>query len=394
MRDGHPARTSSRVLVLDDEPSLLEIFSEVLTEAGYEVAAAATPAAALELLGTSRFDVVLSDITMPGMSGIELLRAVRRRDPELPVVLATGNPTLETAIQAVEAGAVQYLLKPLNADALLGAVKRASQMRRMALLRHEAARYVTSHSATDGDRATLDAALDGALATLWMAYQPIVRAAGGDLFGHEALMRTQSLDLARPMAVFRAAERLGRVLDVGRAVRRALAGALDEGRLRGDVFINIHALDLTDDVLLSPDGPLSPWAPRVVVEVTERASLENVPDAYARIRALRDLGFRIAVDDLGAGYSGLSSFAALEPEIVKLDMALVRGAEREAVKQKLISSICGLCHDLGIAVVAEGVETEAERATMVRLGCDLLQGYLLGRPQPLEPPPPAWPGRP
>ena len=96
-----------RVLVLDDEPGLLEVFADLLSEAGYEVATAHTPAAALSLLEGQPFDVVVSDITMPGMSCIELLKAVRRRDPDLPVLLATGNPSLETAIQAVEAGAVQ-----------------------------------------------------------------------------------------------------------------------------------------------------------------------------------------------------------------------------------------------------------------------------------------------
>jgi len=147
------------------------------------------------------------------------------------------------------------------------------------------------------------------------------------------------------------------------------------------VFVNIHSLDLADASLLSSDGPLSRCARRVVIEVTERASLEAVPDARARIRTLREMGFRIAVDDLGAGYAGLSSFVALEPEIVKLDIGLVRGADAEPVKQKLIASICGLCRDLGILVVAEGVETASEREILVRLGCDLLQGYLIGRPQ-------------
>lgn len=370
-----------RVLALDDEPGLLEVFADLLSEAGYEVVTANTPAVALSLLEGQPFDVVVSDITMPGMSGIELLKAVRRRDPDLPVLLATGNPSLETAIQAVEAGAVQYLLKPVGADTLIAAVERAARLRRMALLRREALSYLTSQPSAKADRAALDAALDRALGALWIAYQPIVRASDGVVFGHESLLRSDDPGLPGPMAVFEAAERVGRVVEVGRAVRRAVAGALDEGRLAASVFVNIHSLDLTDDTLLSPDGPLSRWARRVVIEVTERASLEAVPDARSRIRTLRELGFRIAVDDLGAGYAGLSSFAALEPEVVKLDIALVRGADAEPVKQKLIASICGLCRDLGILVVAEGVETVAERETLLRLGCDLLQGYLLGRPE-------------
>ena len=96
---------------------------------------------------------------------------------------------------------------------------------------------------------------------------------------------------------------------------------------------------------------------------------------------LRALGYRIAVDDLGAGYAGLASFAHLEPEVVKVDMSLIRGLDRSPMKQKLLSSIVALCQELGIQMIAEGIETEAERDMLVNLGGDLCQGYLFARPQ-------------
>jgi EAL domain-containing protein (putative c-di-GMP-specific phosphodiesterase class I) len=117
-----------------------------------------------------------------------------------------------------------------------------------------------------------------------------------------------------------------------------------------------------------------------VLEITERQSVEGVAGLPERIKALRELGYRLAIDDLGAGYAGLTTFALLEPDVVKLDMALVRGCDHEPVKQQLIRSMASLCKELGALVVAEGVETEAERDTVVSLSCDLLQGFLLGRP--------------
>ena len=117
-----------------------------------------------------------------------------------------------------------------------------------------------------------------------------------------------------------------------------------------------------------------------MLEVTERASLLKMGDVRARVAELRALGFRIAIDDLGAGYAGLSSFAALEPEVVKLDMSLVRDVDRTLTKQKLVRSMTSLCKELGIAVVAEGVETVGELECLLDLGCDLFQGYLIGRP--------------
>jgi EAL domain-containing protein (putative c-di-GMP-specific phosphodiesterase class I) len=94
------------------------------------------------------------------------------------------------------------------------------------------------------------------------------------------------------------------------------------------------------------------------------------------------MGYRLAVDDLGAGYAGLTWFTQLEPEVVKLDMSLIRGIDSEPTKQKLARSMASLCHDLGILVIGEGVETAAEQKGLVTAGLDLLQGYFFARPGP------------
>ena len=125
---------------------------------------------------------------------------------------------------------------------------------------------------------------------------------------------------------------------------------------------------------------MSAFASRVVLEITERAALDQIKDLMTRMAQLRTMGYRIAVDDLGAGYAGLTSFAQLEPEVVKVDMSLVRGVDSSPTKQKLLGSIIGLCRDLQIQIIAEGIETEPERDTLVRLGGDLCQGYLFARP--------------
>jgi EAL domain-containing protein (putative c-di-GMP-specific phosphodiesterase class I) len=123
-------------------------------------------------------------------------------------------------------------------------------------------------------------------------------------------------------------------------------------------------------------------ARRVTLEITERAALEGMGDLPERLAALRRLGFRIAIDDLGAGYSGLSSFALLAPDAVKLDLSLIRGVDRDPTKQLLVKSMAQLCRDLQILVVSEGVETAVERDMLATLGCDLMQGYLFARPGP------------
>jgi EAL domain-containing protein (putative c-di-GMP-specific phosphodiesterase class I) len=146
------------------------------------------------------------------------------------------------------------------------------------------------------------------------------------------------------------------------------------------VFVNVHPSDLLDGELSSANGALTPFAPEVVLEVTERAALEQLPGLSAAVNRLRGLGFRIALDDLGAGYAGLSSFALLEPEIVKVDMSLVRGIHQSPTKQKLFRSFADLCRDLGTGIIAEGVEVAEERDCLDGLGGDLYQGYLFAKP--------------
>lgn len=366
--------------MVDDEESLLDLFAEALTEAGHSVRTAPDLRKALALMETEPFDVVVSDINMPGPTGLDLLARVRERDPDLPVIFVTGNPTLESAIQALERGALHYMLKPVALDTLQKGVTRALGLRKVALLKRQALEYLRAHPIADID-GRLETDLTRALRVLWLAYQPIVRAQDASLFAYEALVRSDYAALSSPETLLGAAESLGRMFEVGRAVRAALAASIEQQALgSADAFVNLHALDLTDDSLLSPDAPLSRWAPRVVFEITERAALDGVPDARARVRTLRQLGFRIALDDLGAGYSGLGALAALEPEIVKLDLSLVRGAHAEPVKRRLVTSLVSACKDLGILVVAEGIENDQDREVLAGLGCDFLQGFLFGRP--------------
>ena len=177
-----------------------------------------------------------------------------------------------------------------------------------------------------------------------------------------------------------AAERIGRPEDVGRTVRERAASVVAARPDCGVVFVNLHVNDLSDAALYLEDAALSRVAERVVLEISERAALERVKDMRGRVAKLRDMGFRIAVDDLGAGYAGLTNFALLEPEVAKPDMSLVRDADKSSTKQKSIRSVVALAKDMGMLVVAEGVETGGEREALIELGCDLLQGFLLARP--------------
>ena len=229
----------------------------------------------------------------------------------------------------------------------------------------------------------LEDKLNRCLATLTMHFQPIVQAGTRTRFGYEALLRSTDMVLPHPGAILDAAERLERVTTLGRAVRAQAAKIIASAPVeRGLVFVNLHLHDLFDKQLTSPFAPLSKIASRVVLEITERTSLEGQLDLRYRVAELRELGFHIAIDDLGGGHARMGTFTPLDTDFVKLDMSLVRDVDKHPMKQRLIRSVTQLCREQGTRVIGEGVETEAEAEVLVDLGCDFLQGYVIARPGP------------
>jgi EAL domain-containing protein (putative c-di-GMP-specific phosphodiesterase class I) len=373
-----PHAHKGRVLLAEDEPGLLRSYRRILDGAGYEVEVVDDGAAGVALFKSGTpFDVVISDVSMPGMSGLELLRQVHEHDRFAPVVLMTGGPTLDSAIRAVEYGALKYLTKPFAAEDLLATVSRAIAVRQAMRLQQQASE---AQEQKDRVRADLDSAFDRMLQGLWIAVQPIVSWPTRTVLGHEALMRSVEPALPHPGAILVAAEELGRVVELGRTVRQRIADTAVVMPPDGDIYVNLHPSELCDEALYDPAAPLSRLAARVVLEVTERASLKQLVDLPARVRSLRNLGYRLALDDLGAGYAALNSISALEPQVVKIDMGLVRDVHVSITKQKIIQSITQLCHSLEIRVVAEGIECPEERDALALLGVDLMQGYYFARP--------------
>ncbi|HYQ45281.1 MAG TPA: EAL domain-containing protein [Polyangiaceae bacterium] len=373
------------ILLVDDDETVLTMFRRALEGSHARVFLANHGAGALELLAERRFDVIVSDIMMPGITGLKLLHAVREHDLDLPVILVTGNPDIKTATLAVEYGAFQYLIKPVTIERLRAVVARAIDVGRLARLKRQCAQEFGSGSFYIGDRAGVDAKLDRALRSLWMAYQPLVNATDGSVYGYEALLRTEEPLLLLPKAVFKAAEKVRRIHEVGRKVRDTVASDIERMPHAGAfAFLNIHPDDLLDPALYLPSAPLTRVAQRVVLELTDRASLDSVSDVRERLDRLRGLGFRVAIDDLGAGQGDSGTFAQLEPEFVKIDLSVIRGVDKDPSKQKMVQALVRLCHNMGKTVIAEGVENAGERDTLVETGCDFLQGYFLGSPAPLQ----------
>lgn len=381
MAESSEGRELTRILLVDDDEKVRDVLARVLRRSGYEVEEAEDGESAAHKLANAEFETVVTDIAMPKVDGLSLLKTIRERNMDLPVILVTGETANNKIVtEAIRYGAMSYIPKPVDVAELVTEVQRAITLYKVAKLRREALELAGSSALQFGDRAGLEVRFDRALAGLFMHYQPIVSWSGRSIIAFEALMRSREATLPHPGVLLEAAERLGRVEDLGRRVRLISSEPLSRAPAGALLFVNLHTKDLTDEALYDPQSTLSRVAKRVVLEITERARLEQVDNVRTRIARLREIGYRIAIDDIGAGYAGLTSFAILEPDFVKLDMTLIRNVDQSRIKQKLIASFSSLCKELEIELIAEGVETDEEKETLVELGCDLFQGYLFARP--------------
>lgn len=355
--------TTGRVLVIDDDELFLRVCGSLLRRAGLTVDAVNNPNDALGLISRQRYDAIISDFYMPEVDGLSILKAAREVDQTVPFVLMTGAPSIESAISAIDLGVHKYLPKPFDVDVFVHTIADAVKRR------------VTSE-----DLSSLHRRLDRALEGLWMAYQPIVEFSKRRILSYEALLRTAAPEIRNPGEVLDLAEKTGRLHDLGRAIRAAVAREVPNLAPDIDVFVNLHPSDLEDAQLYDPAGPLIAFSKRVVLEITERASVAHDEQLDVHIQNLRALGYRVAVDDLGAGYAGLTTLARIQPEFVKLDGSLVRHIDTSTVNQLIVAAVVDLSEQMGLRVIAECIETAAELSALRMLGVDLMQGYYFAKP--------------
>ncbi|MCF2870795.1 EAL domain-containing protein [Octadecabacter sp. G9-8] len=211
-----------------------------------------------------------------------------------------------------------------------------------------------------------------------IALQPILRLQDQGVAGYEALCRFSPTPYRPPNFWFDDAAAVGLQVALElHVIEVALALLAD---LPAACYLAVNTSPAT-----LATGRISPLVEavgrdRVVVEITEHAAIDDLDVLLMEIDRLRDLGARIAVDDAGAGYSGLQQIIRLRPDVIKLDMSLTQDVDKDLARRSLASAMVQFAQDTKAHVVAEGIETEAEMQTLRMLGVELGQGYYLGRP--------------
>lgn len=217
-------------------------------------------------------------------------------------------------------------------------------------------------------------------------FQPITSLRTGEVLGYEALSRgPQGSRLEMPLALFAQAEEEGRAWELEYLCRRLAISrysATDCGKL---LFLNVNPRIIEDPRFTQGctmeqiiDGGMC--AANIVFEITERTSVTNYLEFCRILQHYTDQGFRIAIDDTGAGYSGLNMMASVRPQYIKVDMSLVRDVDKDPFKRNLMRFLVDFSTSTGLTLIAEGIETEDEVKALVELNVEFGQGYFLGRP--------------
>jgi EAL domain-containing protein (putative c-di-GMP-specific phosphodiesterase class I)/AmiR/NasT family two-component response regulator len=377
-----------RLLVIDDDPDMCALVAHAATSAGQE-ATASTDFEQFKAGLTPDTDVVVIDLMMPKVDGIEVIRYLSDRGHRAEVVLISGfdKKVLNVASQLASTLGLDVrasLQKPLNVGQLRDVLAKRGDGRRQA--------RAAAADSTDGrDVDSLRQAL--ARNELVVHYQPQFRVKDRALAGFEALVRWRhpSLGLLPAAAFVQAFEASGLIEEMTWVVlRRVLADRRKRGgaAARVPVSVNMSALLLRDlalpEKLHAVIAELGGQPQDLQLEITESGLLRELHTALDILARIRLKQIQLSIDDFGTGYAMMHQLRRIPARELKLDMAFVQSMLTDESADIILKKTLELAHELDMSVVAEGVETAEQLARLAQYGCDVAQGYLLGRPAPLD----------
>jgi EAL domain-containing protein (putative c-di-GMP-specific phosphodiesterase class I)/AmiR/NasT family two-component response regulator len=380
-----------RVLLADDEPGLRTALTELLShEDRVELIGTAGDAEeAIRIAESGLPDVALIDVRMPAGGGPHAARGISRVSPGTRVIALSAYEDRANVLEMLRAGAVGYLVKGTAADELVQGIENVAQGGTS--LSAEVMSGVVAELATQLRREEIEHEEDQALRGdierfvtghgVWMVFQPIVDLETRGEIGVEALARFGSIPMKPPDQWFAAATalELGLQLEL-RTMREAIAGL---SKIPDGVFLALNSSNHTAE---SPElvDRLEGVERRIVLEITEHEAIEDYGALAEALAPLRERGLRVAVDDVGAGYASLRHALQLAPDMVKMDMSLTRGVDRDPGRRALAAALISFAGETNMTIVAEGIETAEELDALRELGVRYGQGFYFARPAPLD----------
>ncbi|HWD96398.1 MAG TPA: EAL domain-containing response regulator [Acidimicrobiales bacterium] len=382
-----------RILIVDDEEANARLMTRLLQRSGYlEVKALTDSRQALAVVRDWHPDLVMLDLHMPHIDGFSLLNSIRAAQSLfdfLPVIVLTADASHDALVKAMNAGANDFLTKPVDLDEVLLRVQNllAFRISHQALKSSNSALALTLSQQMQHDDVRLEGHEDRMTAMESavergprMVFQPIIVLETGTTVGVEALSR---FDTDRPTdRWFAEAEALGLGAELELAAIRAAFHQLDNLASEKFMAVNASPAVMFDDRF--GDLVRGHHRGRVVIEITEHRPVSDYEQLSKVCQELREDGVRLAIDDAGAGYASLRHILMLNPDIIKFDIALTHGIDKDPVKRALAASLLQFSNELNATVTAEGIESEAELLTLADLGVPWGQGFYIGCPGELE----------
>jgi len=388
-------RSAHTVLVVDDDPGFSGALIDLIgIDPKLRVVGSASDASeGAAMVRLLRPNVCLCDVRLPGGGGEIVAAEARRSAPETRVVALSASDDADTIMGMIRAGAMSYIVKGAAGDDVLDGIHRA--IRGQASMPASAATAVGAELRGQGEEAQgkvilLRNVLDHNLMNV--VFQPVVDIETRESISFEALCRVNCPPQRPPDMWFADAadNDLGLEFEL-QAIRLAL-GHLPH--LPGGCPLHLNA---SPAVARSPElaSLLRGIAPgRIILEITEHTEIDDYPEFTAALAPLRAAGVLIGIDDAGAGFSSMSHIVNMEADVIKVDISLVRDIHLNKMRRAMVGSLTEFARQAEALVIAEGVELEEERATLITLGVTAAQGYLFGRPAPCSCATPPMDGQP
>jgi EAL domain-containing protein (putative c-di-GMP-specific phosphodiesterase class I)/CheY-like chemotaxis protein len=378
-----------RVLVAGDDPALREALIELIDrEASLDLVGVAEDAAqAIDLAERHHPEVALVNVQMPGGGGDMVVRELRSRSAGTQVIVLSAHEEREDMLRMLAAGVAGYLVKGDRPEEILSAIRECVEggftlsKKVTATLVEEIDRYLRHQERESEDFVRLSVRTHKVIEGdgLTAALQPVVDLRSGRVEGVEALARFDPPPDWGPREWFEEADAIGLRVDLELAALARCLIWLDRLPAHWFLSVNLSPDAITSEGVQRLLGREQAW--RIVVEVTEHARVADYADLLEALEGFRSRGGRLAIDDAGAGFASLRHVVALQPDLIKLDMSLAQGIDRDRNRRALASAMISFAAEVGATIIAEGVETRDELDCLRSLGVRYGQGFYLGRPR-------------